>query len=109
MSWGDILKDFKSENMVLFWKGTKEIYDFFSSVRELRRFLNYRFGKIKRMIDFYDKAVNLSPEEQNFRNRLENEYKEIGRFMKNFTIMIKELETLEETIEETGRAGDKLD
>ena len=101
MSWGDILKDFKSEN--------KEIDELFSNAKELRRFLDYRLGRVKRSMGFYDKAVNLSPKEQNFQKRLEYEYKQIRGFMKKFIIMINELETLEEIIEETVKAENKLD
>jgi len=100
MSWGDILKDFKSE---------KEIDELFSNAKELRRFLDYRLKRVRKKIGFWDKVKNLSPKEQNFQNRLENEYKQIRRFMKNFAIMIQELESLEETIEETVRAENKLD
>ena len=107
MSWGDILKDFKSERDSSFiFTGIDEL---FSSAKELRKFLDYRLRRVRETIEFWDKAKNLSPKEQSFQKRLEYEYKQIRGFMKKFIIMINELETLEEIIEETVKAENKLD
>jgi|TARA_B100000035_G_scaffold314190_1_gene329779 hypothetical protein len=100
MSWGDILKDFKSE---------KEIDELFSSAKELRKFLDYRLRRVRETIEFWDKVKNPSPKEQNFQKRLEYERKHIIGFMKNFIRVIDELETLEEIIEETVKRENKLD
>ena len=106
MNWEDILKDFKSS------KGVSKLsnaIDRTTSNNELKEFLNYRLNRIKKSIDIIEGKEDKSPSMKEYEKRLKNEYEKIMRFMPNYIKMLKELLDLEQTIEETVRAENKLD
>ena len=104
MAWEDILKDFK---------GSKIDFKTMQKNNEnYAEFLEYRIDRVKSNMDNYDEnkeEYDLEPNTKEFRKSLEREYNFLKNFMPKYYRILVDLEDVDEIIQETVKAENRVD